>query len=419
MRRLPAIVFIWFALPCVVAAQAQQPPEETVRWQWLPRPSLRAGDVFRIDFRVKLHSDWRWFPEELEPDDGTFAMTRRRFGIEGTVAKDVEYQVEYEFAGDGAWTDVYANVRHFRSAQIQGGKFKLPFSLDQTTGVTNLDFVNRTAIGRDLAPGRDIGGMIHGRVLDKSLALTYEAGLFRHDGERARFAENPGGGGTVAGRVTLQPFRTRSKDSPLRQLEVGVATTVGDVPEGPGPNSLRARTIGGAPIFYEVYVKGRRIRLGTQAAWEPGPFSVKGEFVRIRDSRNAQGILGDDLPHLAYRGWYVSGTWVVTGEQKSGGVAPRKSFLNGGLGALELAGRYEHVAFGSDDPTEEPEANPRARNLVETGTGAWTAGVNWYLNRWVRIQANAIRETVDDAARSPVSGQSSFWSGVCRLQFAM
>jgi phosphate-selective porin len=110
---------------------------------------------------------------------------------------------------------------------------------------------------------------------------------------------------------------------------------------------------------------------------------------------------------------------VLTGEQKSGGVEPRNPFLHGGLGAIEVAARYERVGFGSDDPSEESEANPRAANLVETGSGAFTAGVNWYLNRWARFQFNAIRESFDDISRSPVAGQSSFWSGLCRVQFVI
>lgn len=416
MRWFVATLVLVLALPCLATAQETG---ETTRMKWIPRPSLRIGDIVRVDFRVKLHGDWRWFPRELDPANGTFAMVRRRFGVEGTVARDVEYKIEYEFQGDGAWTDVLVNLRRFRKAQLQGGRFKMPFSLDETTGITNLDFAYRTVIGRNFAPARDVGVMLHGRGLGDAIALGYEAGVFRHDGNQARFGENPGAGTTVAGRVTVRPFRSASKSSAFRDLEVGVASTSGDVPEGPGPNSLRARSIGGAPIFYEVYVKGRRTRLGTQLSWEPGPFSVKSEIVQIWDSRNSQGILGNDLPSLGYRGWYVSGTWVLTGERKAGGVEPRKPLLTGGFGAMELAARYERARFGSSDPSEPPEANPRAANLVETGTAAWTAGVNWYLNRWTRLQFNGVRESFDEIARSPVAGHSGFWSGVCRLQFVL
>ena len=42
--------------------------------------------------------------------------------------------------------------------------------------------------------------------------------------------------------------------------------------------------------------------------------------------------------------------------------------------------------------------------------------MNWYVNRYVKLQANAIREqrTVDGAA---ISGQEHLWSRTLRLQF--
>jgi hypothetical protein len=386
---------------------------------WLPEPSFRVGDALRVDPHVKLQGDLLWFPAELEPEAGTFRMGRRRLSMEGTLFEHLDFEVEYDFQEGGFWTDVYVDFRYFRNAQLQAGKFKMPFSLEQTTGAFSLDFVLRTIIARDLAMGRDIGAMLHGRVLDDSAALSYEAGVFEHDGERSRFGENPGAGPTFAGRVRVQPLRSMSRDAPLRSLEVGLATALGEVPEGPEPNSLRARTIAGAPIVYEVYVNGRRTRLAVETSWAHGPFSASGEFLQIWDERLGQGLAGDDLPRLSIGGWYVSGTWVLTGERKAGNVQPSRPLLAGGIGALELAARYERLRFGADHPTEPPEANPRAANLVEVGSGATTLGLNWYLNRWSKIQFNAVRETFDDIERSPVTGRAGYWSGLCRLQFVL
>ena len=69
-----------------------------------------------------------------------------------------------ELEGENAWRDVYANYQQFDFVQVQGGKFKLPFSLDENTSPTNLDFVYRSLAARVLAPGRDRGVMVHGRA---------------------------------------------------------------------------------------------------------------------------------------------------------------------------------------------------------------------------------------------------------------
>jgi phosphate-selective porin len=177
--------------------------------------------------------------------------------------------------------------------------------------------------------------------------------------------------------------------------------------------------LAGRPILYPVYVNGRRTRLGAEASWEPGPFSLRSELIQISDERLGQGLAGEDLPRLSIGGWYVSGSWVITGERKAGGVEPARPFPGGGPGALELAARYEHVRLGADDSVEPPTTNPRGTHLVEIGSGATTDGVNWYLNRWGKVQFNLIRESFDDPERSPIPGRSGFWSGLCQLQFVL
>jgi phosphate-selective porin OprO/OprP len=153
--------------------------------------------------------------------------------------------------------------------------------------------------------------------------------------------------------------------------------------------------------------------------WSPGPFSIKGEFMHLQDERRNQGLLGQDLPDLISRGWYVSGTWAVTGERKIAGIEPRKNFLRGGIGAVELAGRYEQLRFGSSEHPGPPLRNLRAPNILGNSDRVWTVGANWYLNRWGKIQANAIHEKIEDPLRSPISGRERFWMWICRLQFVL
>lgn len=395
-------------------AQAEHPQHATTRLVWNRRPSLRIGDVLRVDFRVKLQADALAFPSELQEDRDTFKWGRRRIGVDGTFLRHFEYQIEREFREENPWRDVFVNFRYFRDVQIQAGKFKIPFSLEQLTGAYDLDFVLRSRIADDLASGRDIGVMAHGRFFDR--ALSYEAGVFEHDGELARFGSNPGAGYTAAGRLRGRPFRPLGR-SGLGQLELGFAFTSSEVPEG--LNTLRGRTVSGAPVFFDAYVRGRRLRLGTEVNWELGPVGLKGEYIRVRDERREQGLFADDLPPLISQGWYTAGTWVVTGERKAGGVEPRKPFLRGGVGAVEIGVRYERIRFGSDQASEPQETNPRAANLLENGDDVWTFGVNWYLNRWSRIQLNAIREQIEDVERSPISGRPDFWSAIARLQFVL
>ena len=63
--------------------------------------------------------------------------------------------------------------------------------------------------------------------------------------------------------------------------------------------------------------------------------------------------------------------------------------------------------------------SPRAESILPSGDRAVTIGVNWTLNRFVRIQLNGIREHVEDVERNPVPNTTAFWSRVLRFQFVL
>ena len=385
------------------------------------RPSLRVGKWFRIDPRAKIQVDLRDFSPNLPTKEGKFDLNRARFGVEGEVFTQFEYQAEYEFRetfgglkSKHPLRDAYVNFKHFDNAQVQVGKFKVPFSVDELTGDANLDFVNRSLLADDLAPARDVGVVVHGQFFQRGLG--YEAGGFRTDGENSESSVDTRGGRTYAARVTGMPLRLLSLPGDWDEVVVGVAAVESKVTEG--LSSLRGRTISGDAYFSHVYVQGRRLRIGTEASWRPGPFSIQSEYVRVSEAREGQSVRADNLPAKISNGWYITGTWAVTGESKENGIEPRRPFLTKGIGGVELAARYEEIRFGSDG-TGEQFSSVRAPNLLVNSDHAWTLGVNWYLNKFARIQINGIQETIGDAERSPIAGRERFRGGLIRLQFSM
>jgi phosphate-selective porin OprO/OprP len=400
--------------PQLAAAQAE------VRF---PPPSLRIGE-FRADLGVRLHFDFRAFESDPEVAPEEFAFRRARVSLEGRIYDDLEYEVDADLRDtDRPWRDVLLNYRRFRAAQVQGGKFKVPFGLDQLTSAFNNSFVSRSLIGNQIAPGRDRGVMLHGRVAADRVG--YQAGWFKRDGDNMRFLENldenefvegPPVSGTLAGRLELTPWE-RSRGV-LRRLQLAGSVTSGDVDAG--LFGMRGRTVNGFTFFDPMYVSGRRMRVGADVLWTPGPFSIVGEYSRMTDQRNGQGVGDVDLPGVIAQGWHLAGTWVLTGENKAGGIEPRRPIFQGGGGALELAARFEELRFGSAGTGgEEPFPNPRAANILPNRDRVVTIGANWYFNSFGRVLFNAVRETLQDPARSPLTDRTRFWSGVVRLQFAM
>ena len=58
--------------------------------------------------------------------------------------------------------------------------------------------------------------------------------------------------------------------------------------------------------------------------------------------------------------------------------------------------------------------------LRGNGDRVTTLGLNWYLNRFVRVQPNLIIESIHDPQNSPApSRQGRFISGIVRFQFTL
>ena len=229
------------------------------------------------------------------------------------------------------WRDVYVNYKQYGFAQVQVGKFKMPFSLDENTSATNLDFVYRSRIAALLAPGRDRGAMVHGRVLRRGV-LRYELGAFQRrrqqcqDVRHRSRARRTDAGGPRAGAAVQIDEVTRERPGDRRSRSRRAT-----FPEG--FSDLRGRTELDALFYRPTFlVNGQRRRIGFEARWRPGPFSIKSEYIRLTDERLGQSVDDTDLSPFVAAGWYVSGTWALTGEKKADGLdTPRRPLFQGGV----------------------------------------------------------------------------------------
>jgi phosphate-selective porin OprO/OprP len=145
---------------------------------------------------------------------------------------------------------------------------------------------------------------------------------------------------------------------------------------------------------------------GAEAALVRGPFSLVGEYGRLRLERLA------GLADPEFDGFYVYGSWFLTGETRpfrNGNfdrLRPIRNFdTGGGWGAWELALRYDRI-----DLSETPVA-ARTGNDAET----FTAGVNWHLNPNFKLQLNWIRFEGDNAPLDPVGARTEGDAVAARL----
>ena len=415
MKRLSALAIL---LACTAIPAAAQDKRGFV---WNDRPTIVFGEDISLELKGRALLEWRRFDPEIGED--TFHLRTARVGLAGELTRHFEWEVEREIeeVDDqwqfGAWKDVAGEWKTFDAFRIKGGRFKMPFGLEQTTGVSDLDFAYRALGSTAIAPGRDRGVMMHGEIG----RFDYEAGVFNDDGDNAesdepQFVEQGEDlddvGPAVAVRVTGDLLRLLPVGR-LRSATLGVAYTTSSVPEG--LNGLRGEALWGYDFFDRVYVKGRRQRLGAQFEWTPGPTSLKAEWIQSREQRKEQSNRDQDLSDYIGEAWYVAGTWFITGEDKDSNINPKRPLFKGGIGAIELAARYDQLGFRSASTTGTAFTNPRSEHLLPNTDRVTTFGINWITSPWTRVLINAIHESFEDENRTPEAGTNSFWSGLIRL----
>jgi phosphate-selective porin OprO/OprP len=416
-RALIVVLLAAMAAP----ASAQGSKKDQRGFVWDDRPTVVFGEDVNVELKGRALVEWRWFDPDIGED--LFHLRTARIGLKGKLTRHFDWEIEREITEQddtvqfGEWKDVYLEWNTFDGASARGGRFKMPFGLEATTGVSELDFAYRTLGSSEIAPSRDRGVMLFGDLGH----FGYEAGVFDGDGDNAESNEPQfvaegedlnNVGPSIAARVTGDLLRVLPVGD-LRSANFGLAYTNSDVPEG--LNSLRGESVWGSHFFDRVYVKGRRQRIGAQFEWTPGPASLKAEWMQAREQRIEQSNRDQDLSDFIAEAWYVAGTWFVTGEKKDGNIKVKRPLLNGGIGAIELAARVERLGFRSAGTSGPAFTNPRNDHQVPNSDTVFTVGVNWITSTWTRVIVNAIHEDFADESRTPLPGTTAFWSTVVRL----
>jgi phosphate-selective porin OprO/OprP len=352
-----------------------------------------ADTNYSISLHGVLQVDSRTFPADggVNGND-SFLLRRARPILQGTLFRDIDFVFVPDFGGSAAQIfDAYLNYRFRPELQLQAGKFKSPVGLEALQADVNTLF-NERSLATDLAPNRDVGAELHGDLFGG--AASWAAGVFNGAPDYSSTMANTDYDDNKAfeGRLFLQPWK-HSDVAALQGLGFGVAGSYeSDRAAGASATGLTAgyNTDGQQKFFTYtngVAANGTHWRVSPQGYYYWGPFGLLGEYL-ISDQVVSQGKASGDMHNTA---WEITGSWVLTGENASyNGVTPRHPFdpRNGGWGAWQLAARY--AALDVDKAAFPVFANP---NTSASAAHAWSAGLNWYLNRNVRVNASCSRTT--------------------------
>ena len=364
--------------------------------------TLRSGDTnFALTFHGVVQADNRTFFDDggINGNDG-FLLRKARPILQGTVFKDFDFLFVSDFGGSAVQIlDANLNYRYAPWLQLRAGKFKTPVGLEQLQGDPYTLFNERSLV-TDLVPNRDVGFQLWGDIADAT--LSYAAGVFNGVGD-ARSSGNIDfeDHREFAGRLFVQPFK-KTKIAALQGLGFGVGGSYGKSATATGLPGTTGGTLPGFatdgqqqffaynPTNGAVVADGTHWRVSPQVYYHYGPFGLMGEYA-ISDQRVSRTAAPLTSANLRNTAWEVTGSWVLTGEDASfSGVTPRQNFdlRAGHWGAFEVLGRYASLDIDN-------AAFPLYANTATSASAAhsWSAGLNWYLNRNVRVAASFSRTT--------------------------
>lgn len=342
---------------------------------WPTKVTLDDGSELGVtgDFQY----DWARFNHD-QLADGTHVFADnddwRRQEVNVYLKKKDTYEVNfgYDFASD-VWVDNDVAI-HTKAGKFQLGEFRTPVGWeDASTSGAATTFIEAGLPNAVVYEGRRAGV---GWTFTGIKHWTLQAQWFGpHD------LNHDAAGNTVATRVVYAPV---ARTGAVVHLGVSASREqrqdhMAQFAATPESGLTTVSLVDSGKLTDVEHID----RAGFEAAWLHGPLLLQGEYLGLRATRMAH-------PDFDSHGWYLGASWLLTGESRSykdtafGDPKPSHPW-----GAVELAMRYsrvdltDHAVFGG---TEHD----------------WTVGVNWYVSKHLKLQANEVLAKVDDG-KLPVS----------------
>lgn len=359
---------------------------------------------------------------------------RARLGARGAINETVNYvfQMDFAFFGRPTFTDVYveqSQIPYLGTVRI--GQWKQPFSLEVVSSYRYSTFMERSVLFQSFTPFRHIGIGFYDNSEDLKrtwAASVFAAGqdhygdsLFVNQTSSGAFTNFNMGGVATAERYTWLPYWDECTNGE-NYLHLGAGhyfsappgqsinfRTIPEIYIGQAANLVMGGSSGlpvpaganGTPSFVQTGALSVNYFnvLGSEFLWVKGPLSVQSEGMI--------NFVTQDGVTAALPGMYSTVGYFLTGEhrpydRKAGAidrVIPFKNFgfnkdgCNTGMGACEVALRYSYI-------------NLNDKSIQGGVMSDYTAGVNWYLNPYVKLVLNYVHSS------SNYSGPGGLVNGV-------
>jgi phosphate-selective porin OprO/OprP len=448
------------------------------------RPTFASGDGrFSMSIRTRFQADFaNFFQDDTHPagfggpaDLSSGAVMRRvYFGIEGRAYRDFAYYVRLNFGGsnggfngtgvpgtegDGIVNQMFVSYVGIPNWHFSVGALEPTMMFEGSTSSGNLLFIERpeiTNIGTEIFGGSDSrrGIEIGYAKTDALWAGDNLAITAVFSGAKTGTAAGHGNGGDEQSQAFVRASQRLWSDGPSNWQ---IGTTIGKV-----LNSGTAAG-GGSQVINlqdrpQVRVDGTRLvstgniaaQTADMMAFDMGlnieNFFVGGEWAQFTVDRQCGTITAAGnalctsstavIDHPTFDGWYVEGSWIITGESRSyvassltnetagwGAPVPSRPFALDAesWGAWELVARYSSIDLNWR-PTQiavTGGSNQQLAGILGGKEDIFEIGLNWYLNRNVKLQTHFSFVSVEKGTAAILDRDNQDFNVLMtRLQFA-
>jgi phosphate-selective porin OprO/OprP len=356
---------------------------------------------------------------------------RARVGIDGVAFGDWDYRFIFDFGGSGVenagqvyetWVQ-YSGLKPFH---FRVGAFSPSIGLDDQASTNGMPFLER-AVSSDIARGLAAGDtrtaaeiwassdhwLVSGAVTGRTIGVVNTGTI------PGTLNATTGGIGTAqtygdqlgfVGRVAGTPFY--GKDW---LVHFGIHGSYVDKPADTAGPAITGVTPAGVVAFSntpELRVDGTKLintgNIPARSAYTVGAeFAAQKQNFLLQAEYDDFGVdRSDGQANPNFHGYYVSGTWVITGEARKYNtqtgafdappVAHPFSLSKGGWGAWELGVRYSDMDLNYHQGAAGTYVPTTANSIIRGGDEQnITAGLNWYLNPVVRFMFDYSHVKID------------------------
>ena len=356
-------------------------------------------------------------------------LRRARLELEGTVYDNWEYIFTVNFGQSGGTSinDIGLAYTGFDGHKIFLGRGKEPFGLEELTSSKWTSTIERSMFND--ATNSDAQTDYGVRYDGWYSMFNWQFGFFSPSEGDGGFPDS-NGSTTFAktGRFTFAPVAQDGNVvhfgvsySDRASAEAGAERLINASPgissiskNGSHSNLLRVGSAG-------QVVADDESQWGLEALGIFGPASLQFEYF-MRDveidpvAASNAGLAG--LSDQEVQSWYLMGTYTLTGESrgyKAKGATPDKISPKGRYGAIELVLKYDYIEADTGG-NESTGLNLTPAGSTNPEVTAITAGVNWYVNKNVKLALNYTDASSDNLV-APSTAATPTWDDGDALLF--